>query len=91
MNNRISVIIIDDHQLVLNGFEFILNNHVDIKLVNTFTRADALTLLETNKFDVVLANINMPRINGIDDTLSIKKNQSKTRVNAISNISEGIF
>ncbi|MGX1641641.1 response regulator transcription factor [Sphingobacterium mizutaii] len=56
-----------------------------------FTRADALTLLETNKVDVVLANINMPRINGIDDTLSIKKNQPKTRVNAISNISEGIF
>jgi len=90
MNNRISVIIID-HPLVLNGFEFILNNHVDIKLVNTFTRANPLKLMETNKVDVVLVNINMPRINGNDDTLSIKKNQSKTQVIAINNISEGIF
>lgn len=90
MDNRISVIIIDDHPLVLNGFEFILNNHADIELVNTFTGAeDALTFLETNKVDVVLADINMPGLNGIDATLSIKKNQPETQIIAISNISEG--
>jgi len=90
MNNMISVIIVDDHPLVLNGFEFILNNHADIKLLNTFTKAeDALRFLETNKVDVVLADINMPGMNGIDATLAIKKIQSKVQIIAISNISEG--
>lgn len=90
MNNMISVIIIDDHPLVLNGFEFILNNHEDIKLLHTFTNAgDALRFLETNKADVVLADINMPEINGIDATLAVKKNHPKAQVIAISNISEG--
>lgn len=86
----ISVIIIDDHPLVLNGFEFILNNHSDIKLLDTFTKAeDALKFLETNKVDVVLVDINMPGMNGIDATLAVKKNQSKVQIIAISNISEG--
>ena len=86
----ITVIIIDDHPLVLNGFEFILNNHADINLLNTFTNAaDALKFLETNKADVVLADINMPGMNGIDATQAVKKNQPNTQVIAISNISEG--
>lgn len=90
MNNMISIIIIDDHPLVLNGFEFILHNHADIKLQNTFTHAeDALKFLETNEVDIVLADINMPGMNGIDATLAIKKYHPKTQLIAISNISEG--
>lgn len=90
MNDMISVIIIDDHPLVLNGFEFILNNHADIRLLNTFTNAeDALKFLENNQVDVVLADINMPGMNGIDATVAVKKHEPKTQVIAISNISEG--
>ena len=86
----ITIIIIDDHPLVLNGFEFILHNHAEIKLLNTFTNAaDALKFLEINQVDVVLADINMPGMNGIDATFAIKTNHSKTQVIAISNISEG--
>ena len=90
MNNMISVIIIDDHPLVLNGFEFILNNQADIALLSTFTKAeDALIFLETNKVDVVLMDINMPEMNGIDATVAVKKNQPSSEIIAISNISEG--
>ncbi|NGM67058.1 response regulator transcription factor [Sphingobacterium sp. SGR-19] len=86
----ISVIIIDDHPLVLSGFEFILDNQSDIKLIHTFTRAeDALLFLETNSVDVVLVDINMPGMNGIEAALLVKKSQPETRVIAISNISEG--
>lgn len=85
----ISVIIIDDHPLVLNGFEFIFNNHPHIKLLDTFTNAgDTLMFLDTNKVDVVLADINMPGMNGIDATLAIKSLHPGTQVIAISNISE---
>lgn len=90
MNNMISVIIIDDHPLVLNGFEFILNHHADIRLLSTFTNAEgALKFLETNNADVVLADVNMPGINGIDAALAIKKMQPEAKIIAISNVSEG--
>lgn len=90
MDKVISVIIIDDHPLVLNGFEFILKNTPDIALKNTFTSAaDALGFLQTERVDVVLVDINMPGMNGIDTTEIIRKNYPGTQVIAISNLNEG--
>src|SRR5690606_2904086 len=86
----ISVIIIDDHPLVLNGFEFILKNTSTIVLRGSFSSAkDAFEFLTTEAVDVVLMDINMPEMNGIDATEFIKKNYPDTRVIAISNLNEG--
>lgn len=90
MDKAISVIIIDDHPLVLNGFEFILKSSPHIVLQNTFDRAkDALDFLEVKPVDVVLMDINMPDMNGIDATEIIVKNHPDSRVIAISNLDEG--
>lgn len=90
MDNMISVIIIDDHPLVLNGFEFILKDNTDIALLGTFTCGeDALNFLRTHLVDVVLVDINMPGMNGIDTTENIKRNYPNTQVIAISNLNEG--
>jgi len=71
----ISVIIIDDHPLVLNGFEFILKNTSTIVLRGSFSSTkDAFEFLTTEAVDVILMDINMPEMNGIDATEIIKKN-----------------
>lgn len=86
----ISVIIIDDHPLVLNGFEFILKNTSTIVLRGSFSSTkDAFEFLTTEAVDVILMDINMPEMNGIDATEFIKKNYPDTRVIAISNLNEG--
>ncbi len=90
MDKVISVIIVDDHPLVLNGFEFILKNSADIILLGTFTSsADALAFLQTQPVDIALVDINMPGMNGIDTTSIIKKDHPNTQVIAISNLNEG--
>lgn len=89
MDSSISVIIVDDHPLVLNGFEFILQHSTAINLQGSFTSAlAALDYLQTEQVDIVLMDINMPDMNGIDATIAIKKLCPSTQVLAISNLNE---
>ncbi|MNL11386.1 Response regulator UvrY [compost metagenome] len=86
----ISVIIVDDHPLVLNGFEFILKNTSTIVLRGSFNNAkDAFDFLATEAVDVILMDINMPDMNGIEATEIIKKQCPDTQIIAISNHNEG--
>lgn len=89
MDKSISVIIVDDHPLVLSGFEYILSDVSAIVLSGSFTSAaDALHHLQSQAVDVVLMDINMPDMNGIDATMLIKKRHPEVAVIAISNLNE---
>ena len=89
MDKIISVIIVDDHPLVLNGLQFILRNSKTINLKGCFVSAlEALKFLSMETVHVVLMDINMPDMNGIDATIEIKKKYPQTHVVAISNLNE---
>lgn len=89
MNNNISVIIIDDHPIVLQGFSHILQNEEQIELLEAFTTAkEGIAFLQERPADVVLLDINMPDMHGIEACAKISKNHPDTKVIAISNNNE---
>jgi len=89
MKNNISVIIIDDHPIVLQGFSHILQNEDKISLLSSFTSAiEGITYMATHPVDVVLLDINMPDMNGIEACERINKNFPQCKVLAISNNNE---
>lgn len=62
----VSVLIVDDETLVRFGFELILNASPDIDRVFTCESEEALRTVQENRPDVVLLDIRMPRLNGLE-------------------------
>lgn len=90
MNKPVSVIIVDDHPLVLSGFTHILQDSEEIVLRATFTDAAAgIRYLEQQDTDVVLLDIHMPGMDGLTACEQIKKLRPACHVIAVSNNDEG--
>ena len=68
----IRVLLVDDHFLVRQGLRKYLSHHLDIELVGEATDGEeAVKLTDLLKPDVVVMDINMPRMNGVEATASI--------------------
>lgn len=73
-NNIIKIVIADDHQIVLDGYSSILNNEYNIKIIATANNGkQVLEHLNTRPIDLVILDLNMPILNGLDTSKVIKK------------------
>ncbi|OFY13921.1 MAG: hypothetical protein A2X11_09980 [Bacteroidetes bacterium GWE2_42_24] len=69
----IRVLIVDDHQLMVEGLKSLLEDEEDIAFVaGANSMAEALSFLNSNTIDVILMDINMPDGSGIEATEKIK-------------------
>ncbi len=74
MTKPIKLVIVDDHQMVLEGLKALLKNTADITIEGSFTRgADALDHLASCAVDVVMLDINLPGMNGFELCRIIRK------------------
>jgi DNA-binding NarL/FixJ family response regulator len=88
-NSTVSVIIIDDHPVVLEGFNSLLRNIEGIGITGCFTSAgEGLAHLAKYPVDILLLDIDLPDRNGIELCALIRKQHPATRIIIISNHSE---
>lgn len=70
---RIRLLLVDDHEVVRRGLQMLLENEADLNIVGeASTGGEALDLVKTLKPDVVIMDITLPDISGIDATRRIK-------------------
>ena len=80
-NNTIRVMLIDDHPVVLNGLKNLLHDVDTIEIiVDASNGKDALFMLENNKVDLIIADISMPEMDGIELTRIVKNKYPEIKV-----------
>ena len=81
----IRVLIVDDHPMVAEGIQSILETYDDIEVVATLSNGqEAVDRIETLEVDVVLLDLNMPVLGGISATEMMLERKPKTRILILS-------
>lgn len=72
----INVLLVDDHEIVRTGIKRLLDDVDDIKVIAVADSGEqAIKLVRTKKPDVVLMDVSMPGIGGMEATRRIKQYQ----------------
>jgi DNA-binding NarL/FixJ family response regulator len=88
----IKIILADDHKLMREGLKSLLNQQADISVVGQADNGrEAVQLTERMGPDVVVMDVSMPDLNGIDATRQILSRAPRTRVIALSMHSDRQF
>jgi two-component system, NarL family, response regulator NreC len=82
---RTTILLVDDHAVVRQGFRMILSAESDFEVVGEAANGrEAVGLAESLRPDVVLMDVSMPELNGIEATRRIVTDAPRTRVLALS-------
>lgn len=77
----ISIMITDDHSMIREGLKSLLELDNDIKVIaEAVDGRDCLDKLDVYKPDVLLLDINMPNMNGLEVLKELKARKSKVKV-----------
>lgn len=79
--NRIRILLVDDHGVVRQGLRLILAQHPDFNVVGEASQGrKAVSLAAELEPDVVIMDVAMPDINGVEATRQIRQNSPHTKV-----------
>jgi DNA-binding NarL/FixJ family response regulator len=85
----IRVLLADDHDLLLESLALLLSQIEQVAIVGTVSDGkQALQFLEQHEVDIVLADLNMPVLNGLGLVSEIRKCHPKIRVILLTMVEE---
>ncbi|MDU2995415.1 MAG: response regulator transcription factor [Clostridium sp.] len=85
----IKVAIVDDDDLIRESLKIIVGSNEDIDIKGTFKNGqELLKYLEGNYLDVVLMDIRMPILNGVETLAEIRRRDLKTKVIVLTTFDE---
>lgn len=85
MSEAVRVMIVDDHALVAEGIEAILETYEDVEVIGTLSCGRrAIEAADTLVPDVILLDLNMPGVTGLTATEMILERQPDMRIIILS-------
>ena len=85
----INVLIVDDHPMVIEGLKTLLSDDNRVHVKTFFTNGkDTLNFLEKETVDVILLDVNLPDINGVEMVTKILNKRATINILGLSTYSE---
>ena len=80
-NNRVSILIVDDHEVVRKGIRSYIETVKDFHVIGEAASGeDAIKLVSEHIPDIVLLDLIMPGMDGVETTRRIKHISPRTQV-----------
>ncbi|MGC1496720.1 MAG: response regulator transcription factor [Sulfitobacter sp.] len=81
MSDQIKVVIVDDHPMVAEGIQSILESYDDINVIATLSNGrEMIDQLDALDPDVILMDLNMPELGGLSATEIVLERRPDTRI-----------
>lgn len=89
MTLPIRVLVVDDHRVVRDGLEQLLRTATDLELTGSVANGqEAIDFVDTHTVDVVLMDLSMPVLDGVQATRSIRSLHPECRVVVLTSFGE---
>ncbi|CUB11358.1 Response regulator protein VraR [Bacillus cereus] len=86
---KIKLLLVEDHHIVRRGLVFFLKTREEFEIVGEAENGeDALTFVRAERPDVVLMDLSMPKMDGIEATKRIKQYDETIKILILSSFSE---
>jgi two-component system response regulator NreC len=92
VSDRVKILLADDHTIVRQGLKLILSAHSDLEVVGEAANGrEAVELAEKLRPDIVLMDVQMPELNGIDATKKMVAANPRIRILVLSMHKESVY
>jgi two-component system response regulator NreC len=91
-NRKTRVLLADDHSVVRSGFRMLLSAQPDLEVVGEASNGrEAIQLAVSLQPDVIVMDVTMPELNGIEATRRVSQDVPRARVIALSMHKDAVY
>ena len=87
--NKFNIILADDHKIVRDGISAMLEDEPQYQIIGEAGNGrEALELCKNNEVDVIIMDLNMPEVSGLEAIEQIKKEYPKIKILALTMLNQ---
>jgi two-component system, NarL family, response regulator NreC len=92
MDKKITILLVDDHKVLRDGLRALLESEDDLTVVaEADTGAQAITLAQSRQPDVIVMDLGLPDMSGLDAIRAIRQENQRSRIVVLSMYSRREF